>query len=65
MTPIRCVITFAEELLNVLKNEKENEKVNMIICTSKLLLSQVKVLLDKSLLENDHFSLQLEKTKLL
>jgi hypothetical protein len=65
MTPIRCVISFAEELLKVLKNEKDKHKVSMIICTSKLLLSQVKVLLDKSLIENGHFSLQLEKTKIL
>ncbi len=57
MTPIRCVISFAQELLSVLKNEKDKHKVNMIICTTKLLLSQVKVLLDKSLIENGHFSL--------
>ncbi len=37
----------------------------MIICTSKLLLTQVKGLLDKSLMENGHFTLQLEKTKIL
>jgi hypothetical protein len=37
----------------------------MIISTSKLLLTQVKGLLDKSLMENGHFILQLEKTKLL
>ena len=37
----------------------------MIISTSKLLLTQVKGLLDKILMENGHFILQLEKTKLL
>jgi hypothetical protein len=37
----------------------------MIIRTSKLVLAQVKMLLDKSLMDYDHFSLQPEKTKIL
>ena len=65
MTPIRCMSSFAQELFDVLMNEKEKHKASMIICSSKLLLSQLKAFLDKSMMENGQFSLQLEKTKLL
>ena len=65
MTPIRCMTSFAEELFESVKNTKDKNKARMIISTSKLLLTQVKGLLDKSLMENGHFILQLEKTKLL
>ena len=36
----------------------------MIVTTSKLLLAQVQMLLDKSLMENDHFSPHLDKINL-
>lgn len=37
----------------------------MIKCTGKLLLAQIKMLLDKSLMENGHFQPQLAKGQLL
>jgi hypothetical protein len=56
MTPIRCVITFAQEIFDGLKKGREKNQANMIICTSKLLLAQVKMLLDRSLMENGYFT---------
>jgi hypothetical protein len=39
MTPIRCVVSFAQELFDALIKEKDKKKAGMIICTSKLLLT--------------------------
>jgi len=61
MTPIRCVVTLGSDLLRSVKSENSKNKADLIVCTSKLLLSQVKNLLDKSLLENGNFVPQIQK----
>jgi signal transduction histidine kinase len=55
MTPIRCIITFAMLLVRELQDEALNQKASMIASTAKLLLSQIKMMLDNSLLANNHF----------
>lgn len=65
MTPIRCIITFATLLLNSLKNEAQKNKATNIINTGKLLQSQIKMLLDRSLLENGQFRPQLQNCYIL
>jgi K+-sensing histidine kinase KdpD len=54
MTPIRCVINFAGELIDNSGKTKKSlkRKATMIFNTSKLLEAQIKMLLDRSLLEN-------------
>ena len=39
---------FAQEIFDALKKGREKNQANLIICTSKLLLAQVKMLLDSS-----------------
>ena len=56
MTPIRCMISFGQELFQSLTSEKKCRKAFMIVNTGKLLLSQVKMLLDRGMLENGHFT---------
>ena len=56
MTPIRCMITFGQDLFKSLKSKSETKKALMIVNTGKLLLSQVKMLLDRGMLEKGHFT---------
>lgn len=53
MTPLRCIVTFATEIIAHSKSPQNKHKANLINCTTKMLLSQVKLLLDKSLMDND------------
>lgn len=39
MTPIRCIITFAQSLSDILLNEKYKHLAEMIIATGKILAS--------------------------
>ncbi len=55
LTPLKCIIEFALSLMNELNKSPQRYTAELILSTSKLLLSQVKMLLDKNLLDNDHF----------
>ena len=56
MTPIRCMITFAMGLYQSLTSKKKSRKAMMIVNTGKHLLAQVKMLLDKGMLEKGQFT---------
>ena len=51
LTPIKCIGAFSLELANQVANGKLKSKAKLVHSTSMLLLSQVKVLLDKSMLD--------------
>ncbi len=56
ITPLKCIIEFA---LSILKNTKDPtlvKEARLILSTSKLLLSQVKLSLDKNMLDNGLFA---------
>ena len=53
ITPIRCIIAFGQQLVSQLKMEGGVKKASMIVCTAKLLETQIKLLLDNSLMENN------------
>jgi len=55
MTPIRCINSFATDLMYDLRDAKSRSKAQSIFSTGKLLLAQIKMLLDKSLMENGKF----------
>jgi K+-sensing histidine kinase KdpD len=52
VTPIKCIGSFAQELVYaLLSNSNLKYKAELIHSTSKILLSQVKFLLDKSMID--------------
>ena len=55
ITPLKCVIQFGETLLNA-KDPKVSKEAELIVSTAKLLLSQVKLTLDKNMLDNNAFT---------
>lgn len=64
ITPIRCVINLGQELFDSLKFDKHKYKTGLILNSSKLLLSQVNMLLDKSLMENNCLTPHLEQNRI-
>lgn len=65
VTPIKCVVTFGEEIVASLKEGKIKKNASRIVSTGKLLLTQVKMLLDRGLLENGQFVPQIARGHLL
>ena len=66
ITPVRCIIAFAEELDKGIKiNSELHKKAILIKNTGKILLSQVKMQLDNGLVQNNLFEPNLSKGKLL
>jgi hypothetical protein len=67
MTPIRCMISLGEEMAKFFRKKDviNHKKAKLIVNTGQLLLTQVKMLLDKSLIEIDQISPHLEKGYLL
>lgn len=57
ITPLKCMVYFSEFILKDLKDKKSNAYhcSQQILNTSKLLLSQVKLLLDRNILKHDLF----------
>ena len=55
VTPLKCMISFATSVLKELQNSPKKHEAELILTTAKLLLSQVKLLLDKNMLEHDMF----------
>jgi len=52
VTPIKCIGSFAKELAYLLQgNSQVKQKAELIESTSKILLSQVKFLLDKNMID--------------
>ena len=65
MTPIKCVITLAKHILSEGAKGKVKRKAEMIASTGKLLETQIKMFLDKSIMENGHFEAQLAEGEIL
>ena len=59
ITPLKCVIQFGETLLKS-KDPKVSKEAELIVSTAKLLLSQVKLTLDKNMIDNNAFTPNLE-----
>lgn len=58
VTPLKCIISFATSLQKELKHSAKCREAELIYVTAKLLLSQVKSLLDKNMIKNEIFTLQ-------
>jgi signal transduction histidine kinase len=56
ITPLKCIIEFALRILNISKDPALVKEARLIVSTSKLLLSQVKLSLDKNMLDNGLFA---------
>jgi signal transduction histidine kinase len=59
ITPIRCMVTFGNELVNSKLKDKNKRKASLIVNTGKLVLTQIKMLLDRNMLENGNFAPQI------
>jgi len=59
ITPIRCMVTFGNELVNSKLKDKIKRKASLIVNTGKLVLTQIKMLLDRNMLENGNFAPQI------
>ena len=59
ITPIRCMVTFGNELVSSNLKDKNKRKASLIVNTGKLVLTQIKMLLDRNMLENGNFSPQI------
>ncbi len=64
LTPIKCIGALSLDLIAQIPPGKLNYKASLVHSTSKLLLSQVKILLDKSMLDQNTFQAQLEEWSL-
>ena len=51
MTPLNCIISFAENLFSSVSNPAQKKKAQLIATTAKLLKHNMRDLLDRSLLE--------------
>jgi K+-sensing histidine kinase KdpD len=57
MTPLNCIVKFAEQLSGKLSQEQDRNFAKLIIQSGSLLKFQVKDLLDRSLLQNGQLEL--------
>ena len=55
LTPLKCIIEFAHMLIKELQNSPLRRIAELVLSTSKLLLSEVKTLLDKIMIEKNLF----------
>ena len=61
VTPLKCIASISKSLQNELKHSpKHCKEAGLVYVTTKLLLSEVKLLLDNSMLSNKMFMLQME-----
>ena len=50
VTPLKCICSFAQSLRSELKHSPKRGEADLIFVTGRLLLSQIKLLLDRSLI---------------
>jgi signal transduction histidine kinase len=60
ITPLRCIIQFTLNVLKSTTDPAKKKELELILSTSQLLLSQVKLLLDRNMLEKNIFVPNLE-----
>jgi len=51
LTPLKCITSFGQELARLVTHSKLKYKAELIVSTSNLVMSQVKFLLDKNMLD--------------
>lgn len=56
LTPLKCICSFGNQLITLITNSKIRYKAELIVSTSNLVMSQVKFLLDKNLLDHNVFN---------
>ena len=63
LTPLKCIINFADSLRHGLKSATADSQksVELISVTAKLILCQMKMLLDNNMMKREMFALQIEK----
>ena len=59
ITPTKCINTFAEDLIDADLGEEATHKIVLIRSAGRMLLAQIKMLLDRSLMEKGEFHPQL------
>ena len=57
MTPLKCIVTYAEYLLTVITVKSDYKKVVYILRTAQILKQYTKDLLDRALIQNDALTL--------
>jgi hypothetical protein len=65
ITPISCIIELGNDLIKSIKVGTNNRISRLIVNTGKLVLAEIKMLLDRNLFENGQFVPQLDKAELL
>jgi hypothetical protein len=55
LTPVRCIFNFASALATKVQGDDNKKNAKMIQTTSKLLLAQINMTLDGSLLDQNQF----------
>lgn len=56
LIPLKCIGSFSSEIANQVKHKNLKYKAELVSSTSQLVLSQVKFLLDKTLLDQKIFT---------
>lgn len=56
LTPLKCIIEFAQMLIKELQSSPLRRVAELVLSTSKLLLSEVKSLLDRNMIEKNLFT---------
>ena len=60
ITPLKCIIQFTLSVLQRTNDPEKRKDLELVLMTSQLLLSQVKLLLDRNMLEKGIFTSNLE-----
>ena len=56
ITPLKCIIQFTHNVLKLTTDLARKKDLELILSTAQLLLSQVKLLLDRNMLEKNIFT---------
>jgi signal transduction histidine kinase len=60
ITPLKCIIQFTVSVLQRTNDPEKRKELELVLMTAQLLLSQVKLLLDRNMLEKGIFTSNLE-----
>lgn len=60
ITPLKCIIQFTLSVLQKTSDAAKRKELELVLMTAQLLLSQVKLLLDRNMLEKGIFTSNLE-----
>ena len=60
ITPLKCIIQFTVSVLQRTNDPEKRKDLELVLMTAQLLLSQVKLLLDRNMLDKGIFTSNLE-----